>query len=45
MWRGTLMRHVVLSGAIATGPRRMVHLPIPGDVAHCSGIIPPTIPR
>ena len=25
MWRGTLMRHVVLSGAIATGPRRMVH--------------------
>jgi hypothetical protein len=25
MWRGTLMRHVLLSGAIATGPRRMVH--------------------
>src|SRR4249919_2473389 len=25
MWRGTLMRHVVLSGAIATGSRRMVH--------------------
>src|SRR5271169_1486182 len=25
MWRGTLMRHVVLSGAIAGGPRRMVH--------------------
>jgi hypothetical protein len=25
MRRGTLMRHVVLSGAIATGPRRMVH--------------------
>src|SRR5579859_6069816 len=25
LWRGTLMRHVVLSGAIATGPRRMVH--------------------
>jgi hypothetical protein len=25
MSRGTLMRHIVLSGAIATGPRRMVH--------------------
>src|SRR5208283_5374597 len=32
MWRGTLMRHVVLSVAIATGPRRMVHPTAPAGL-------------
>jgi hypothetical protein len=37
MRRGTLMRHVVLSGAIATGPRRMVHPTAPAVLVAPSG--------
>jgi hypothetical protein len=33
LWRGTPIRHLVLSGAIATGPRRMVHPTAAGLVA------------
>src|SRR6202050_3149081 len=32
MWRGTLMRHVVLSVAVAAGPRRMVHPTAPAGL-------------